>query len=151
VQVVVPDASVILKWALPSDAEPAADRALLLRNAIRDDVVRAVVPSLWLFEVGNTVARRFPQHARAWLAALAKFGLEEQAVTAQWLRQAVELTERYPVSFYDAAYHATAIVHGGVFVTADERYVAQAALHGAVVSLQEWGIGAGVTVSVCPE
>jgi predicted nucleic acid-binding protein len=135
VQVVVPDASVILKWALPSDAEPAADRALQLRNAIRDDVV---VPSLWLFEVGNTVARRFPQHARAWLAALAKFDLEEQAVTVQWLRQAVDLTERYAVPFYDASYHATAIVQGGVFVTADERYVAQASLRGGVVSLQEW-------------
>ncbi len=136
--VVVPDASVILKWALPSDAEPAADRALQLRNAIRDDVVRAVVPGLWLFEVGNTVARRFPQHARAWLSALVKFGLEEQAVSPQWLRQVVELTERYPVSFYDAAYHATALVHRGVFVTADERYVAHASPHGAVVALQEW-------------
>ena len=136
--VVVPDASVILKWALPPDAEPDADRAVLLRNAIRDDVVRAVVPSLWLFEVGNTVARRLPQHARALLAALAKFGLEEQAVTAQWLRQAVDLTERYPVSFYDAAYHATAIVQGGVFVTADERYVALASSHSAVLALQEW-------------
>ncbi len=63
--VVVPDASVILKWALPSCDEPDADRALLLRNAIRDDLVRAVVPSLWLYEVGNTVARRFPAHAGA--------------------------------------------------------------------------------------
>jgi predicted nucleic acid-binding protein len=138
VTVVVPDASVILKWTLPSDAEPDADRALLLRNAIRDDVVQAVVPSLWLFEVGNTVARRFPQHASAWLSALAKFGLEEQAISPQWLRQALALTERHPVSFYDAAYHATAIVRGGVFVTADERYVAHASYHGAVVALQEW-------------
>jgi predicted nucleic acid-binding protein len=138
VHVVVPDASVILKWALPPDAEPDADRAVLLRNAIRDDLVRAVVPSLWLFEVGNTVARRFPQHARAWLSALVKYGLEEQAVSPQWLRQAIELTERYPVSFYDAAYHATAIIQGGVFVTVDERYVSQASSHGAVVALQEW-------------
>lgn len=137
-QVVVPDASVILKWALPSDDEPGADRALMLRNAIRDDVVRAVVPSLWLFEVGNTIARRFPEHARAWLSALVKFSLEEQAASPQWLRQALDLTGRYPVSFYDAAYHATAIIQGGVFVTADERYVALASSHGAVVALQEW-------------
>jgi hypothetical protein len=63
--VVVPDASVILKWALPSCDEPDADQAVLLRNAIRDDLVRAVVPGLWLYEVGNTVARRFPTHAGA--------------------------------------------------------------------------------------
>jgi len=83
--VVVPDASVILKWALPSCDEPDADRALLLRNAIRDDLVRAVVPSLWLYEVGNTVARRFPTHADARLSALVKFGLEESPVTTRWL------------------------------------------------------------------
>ena len=136
--VVVPDASVILKWALPSRSEPDADRALLLRNAIRDDLVRAVVPGLWIYEVGNTIARRFPAHADAWLSALLKFGLEETPVTQQWLSQVLELTARYPVSFYDAAYHATALIHGGVFVTADERYAGNAMPHGSVVALGVW-------------
>jgi predicted nucleic acid-binding protein len=136
--VVVPDASVILKWALPSGEEPDADRALLLRNAIRDDVVRAIVPSLWIYEVGNTVARRFPTHAGAWLSALVKFGLEESPVSPRWLAQILELTAHYPVSFYDAAYHATALVHGGVFVTADERYQELTLPHGAVVTLHDW-------------
>ena len=88
--VVVPDASVILKWALPSCDEPNADRALLLRNAIRDDLVRAVVPSLWLYEVGNTVARRFPTHAGTWLSSLVKFGLQESPVSSRWLAQVLE-------------------------------------------------------------
>ena len=136
--VVVPDASVILKWALPPNAEPDADRALLLRNAIRDDLVRAVVPGLWLYEVGNTVARRFPAHAGAWLSALVKFGLEEAPISPRWLAQVLELTACYPVSFYDAAYHATALVYGGVFVTADERYTGTAQPHGAVVNLRNW-------------
>ena len=136
--VVVPDASVILKWALPSCDEPDADRALLLRNAIRDDLVRAVVPSLWLYEVGNAVARRFPAHAGAWLSALVKFGLEEAPISPRWLAQVLELTACYPVSFYDAAYHATALVHGGVLVTADERYTGTAQPHGAVVNLRDW-------------
>jgi predicted nucleic acid-binding protein len=136
--VVVPDASVILKWALPSGDEPNANRALLLRNAIRDDLVRAVVPSLWLYEVGNAVARRFPTHAGAWLSALLKFGLEEAPVSPRWLAQVLELTASYPVSFYDAAYHATALIHGGVFVTADERYTGTALPHGAVVNLSDW-------------
>jgi len=136
--VVVPDASVILKWALRSGDEPDADRALLLRNAVRDGLVRAVVPSLWIYEVGNTIARRFPKHAGAWLSALVKFGLGEAPVSQQWLTQVLELTVCYPVSFYDAAYHATALVHGGLFVTADERYVSHASPHGAVVTLGEW-------------
>lgn len=136
--IVVPDASVILKWALPSGDEPDAEQALRLRNAIRDDLIRAVVPSLWIYEVGNTIARRFPKHAGAWLPALVKFGLEEAPVSQQWLTRVLELTDCYPVSFYDAAYHATALVRGGVFVTANERYVSHASPHGAVVILGAW-------------
>jgi predicted nucleic acid-binding protein len=135
---VVPDASVILKWALPSDDEPGADKALLIRNAIRDDLVRAVVPSLWVYEVGKTIARRFPEEAGAWLAALLRFGLEEAPTSPRWLARTLELTQRYEVTFYDAAYHATALVQGGVFVTADARYVSRASPHGAVISLNEW-------------
>jgi len=136
--IVVPDASVILKWALPSDAEPDADRAILIRNAILDDLVRAMVPGLWIYEVGNTIARRFPNDATAWLSALVKIGLEEAPVTQQWLTQVLQLTACYPVSFYDAAYHATALVHGGIFVTADARYVGHALPHGSVMTLDEW-------------
>lgn len=135
---VVPDASVILKWVLPSDDEPDADKALVLRDAILEEDVRALVPSLWLYEVGNTVARRFPSHAAAWLSALVKFGLEESIPSPQWLAAALELTDRYDVAFYDAAYHAIAIVHHGLFVTADTRYVSRTNKAGAVVMLSDW-------------
>jgi predicted nucleic acid-binding protein len=136
--IVVPDASVILMWALPSDEEADTEKALILRNAIRDDLVQAVVPSLWVYEVGNTIARRFPEEAGPWLTALLKFGLEEAPISPRWLAQTLELTQRYEVTFHDAAYHATALVHGGVFVTADARYVSRASPHGAIISLNEW-------------
>ena len=45
--IVVPDASVILKWVLRSDSEPDSDRALHLRTAIAEERVHALVPSLW--------------------------------------------------------------------------------------------------------
>jgi hypothetical protein len=45
---VVPDASVLLKWVLPSEDEADADKALLLRAAIRDEAVHALLPALWL-------------------------------------------------------------------------------------------------------
>lgn len=138
VPLVVPDASVILKWVLPSDEETDADKARLLRNAIRDEQLRALLPSLWLYEVGNTIARRFPTHAAEWLSALRKFGLKESPPSERWLMKALDLTERYAVSFYDAAYHAIAIVHDGLFVTADTRYVSRVNEAGAVVALSEW-------------
>ena len=64
IPLVVPDASVLLKWVLPSDDEPDADKALLLRAAIVNEAVRALLPALWLYEVGNTIARRFPTSRR---------------------------------------------------------------------------------------
>jgi predicted nucleic acid-binding protein len=135
---VVPDASVILKWVLPSQDEPDADMALMLRNAILEDNVRALVPALWIYEVGNTIARRFPAHAAAWLTALMKFGLQESPPSRQWLTAALRLTDHYGITFYDAAYHAIAIVQHGQFVTADRRYVERAKEAGNLVTLSDW-------------
>lgn len=134
----VPDASVLLKWVLPSDDEPDADKALILRAAILEEAVHAILPALWLYEVGNTIARRFPQQALDWLSALMKFGLEEAPPSQSWLAKTLELTRRYEVSFYDAAYHALALLHKGVFVTADSRYVNRVSEPGSVVALSEW-------------
>jgi predicted nucleic acid-binding protein len=138
VPLVVPDASVLLKWVLPSEDEPDADKALLLRTAIQDEAVHVLLPGLWLFEVGNTIARRFPTHASAWLSALMKFGLEEAPPSRPWLAKTLELTRRYEVSFYDAAYHALAVIHKGLFVTADSRYVNRVMDPGSVIALSEW-------------
>jgi predicted nucleic acid-binding protein len=99
VPLVVPDASVLLKWVLPSDNEPDADKALLLRAAIQDEAVDALLPALWLYEVGNTVARRFPVHAPSWLSALMKFGLEVASSSQPWVAKSLELTQNYEVSF----------------------------------------------------
>ncbi len=136
--VVVPDASVLLKWIVPSKDEPDADRALLLRSAIVDERIRALVPTLWLYELGNTAARRFPTQAAQWLSALLKFGLEEMHPSERWLTTALGLTARCGVTFYDAAYHAVSLVHGGVFVTGDSRYVTLAGKGGAIISLSDW-------------
>src|SRR5947209_11577646 len=138
VPLVVPDASVLLKWVLPSDDEPDAEKALLLRAAIQDEAVDALLPALWLYEVGNTIARRFPMHASSWLSALMKFGLEEASPSQPWLAKTLELTSRYEVSFYDAAYHALALIHKGLFVTADSRYVNRVTEAGSVIALSEW-------------
>ena len=130
--------SVLLKWVLPSDDEPDADKALLLRAAIQDEAVHVLLPGLWLFEVGNTIARRFPTHASTWLSALMKFGLEEASPSQLWLAKALELTRRYEVSFYDAAYHALALIHKGCL----SRPIADMSIGlgrpGSIIALSEW-------------
>jgi predicted nucleic acid-binding protein len=100
--------------------------------------VHAIVPPLWIYEVGNTVARRFPAHAQTWLAALLRFGLEEMPVSQSLLDKSLELTSRHEVSFYDAAYHALALLHKGLFVTADAKYANRASGSGSVITLAEW-------------
>ena len=135
--IVVPDASVILKWVIPA-AEPDRDHALRLLEAICDERVQAIVPSLWLYEVSNILARRYPDDAEEIVSALLKLGLDDIATSPAWLTEALAIARQYPVTFYDAAYHATAIVSRGVFVTADARYVRQAGPRGGVVALTEW-------------
>ena len=136
--IVVPDASVLLKWILPSDNEPDADQAVRLRDAIVEEQVRALVPALWLYEVGNTIARRFPMVAEQWLSVMMRFGLEEARPSERWLTTTLHLTRAYGATFYDAAYHATALIHGGVLVTGDSRYLMLAKAEGALMSLSDW-------------
>ena len=137
-RLVVPDASVILKWVLPSGDESDLGPALALRDSIAEGHVRAIVPALWIYEVGNTLARRQPDRAERSLGALLRFDLESALQSPMWLECVLDLTRRYGVTFYDASYHAHAIVARGMFVTADERYVGRAGEAGCVMRLSEW-------------
>ena len=136
--IVTPDASVLLKWVLPGDDEQDTDAALALRDEAVEGTLDLVVPQLWIYEVGNTLARRFPDDADALLASLADFGLAEARLDSNWRRRAVSLAVTHGVAFYDAAYHAVALGLGGVFVTADERYVRRASSAGGISSLRLW-------------
>ena len=139
-RVVVPDASVILKWVLPDPSgEEGLDAALRLRDAVISGKVSVKVPSLWLYEVGNTLTRRFPRQAADALQLLIVFGLEEGVPDDRWLSRAVGLTQDHGVTFYDAAYHALALAEKGIFVTADQKYIRKAEKAGRVVSLADWG------------
>ena len=136
--IVTPDASVLLKWVLPGDDEQDTDAALALRDEAVAGILDLVVPQLWIYEVGNTLARRFPHDAGELLASLADFGLTEARLDSKWRIRAVSLSVTYGVAFYDAAYHAVALGLGGVFVTADERYVRRASRAGGISSLRLW-------------
>ena len=136
--IVTPDASVLLKWVLPGDDEQDTDAALALRDEAAAGTLGLVVPQLWIYEVGNTLARRFPDDADELLASLTDFGLTEAKLDARWRARAVSLSVRYGVAFHDAAYHAVALGLRGVFVTADERYVRRASGAGGVSSLRLW-------------
>ncbi len=96
------------------------------------------VPSLWYFEVGNTLARKHPETASEQLRLLRRVGLTVYAWSPVWHAAIFDLTRRYEVTFYDASYHALAIVTGGRFVTADDKYLTKVAGAGHLMHLRDW-------------
>lgn len=137
-RLVVPDASVILKWVLPEEDEPFHAQAGELRQQFSDNEVAFVVPSLWRFEIGNTLTRKYPQYALQDMQDLQDMGMSEPKPSQLWLEQACALAQEYSVAFYDAAYHALAIVESGVFVTTDERYMRAVGHHQSLSHLADW-------------
>jgi predicted nucleic acid-binding protein len=135
--VLVPDASVLLKWILRSDDEPDRDRALALKTAWLDDACELVVPSLWVFEVGNVLGLKHPATAAALLQAVLDLGIREEAPHG-YSAAIVGLMREHKVTFYDAAYHALAIRYRGTMLTADRAYLKRAARAGHVTLLNEW-------------
>lgn len=137
-RVVVPDASVILKWVLPPHNEQNVEQALALRSAIARQEVQGIVPALWYFEVGNILARNYPDEAAGHLQDLRKFRLIGVLPDGDLEQQILRLTETCRVTFYDASSHALAIHRAGVFVTADENYLEAAAAVGHLLPLKDW-------------
>lgn len=138
--ILVPDASVLLKWVLPGPDERDKKAALSLRDEAVGGNVELIVPQLWIYEVGNTLSRRFPEQADELLDSLVAFQLTEAQPDSAWRTAALSLTVTYGVTFYDAAYHAVALTRRGRFVTADDRYIRRAASAGGVQPLRRWSL-----------
>jgi len=137
-KIIIPDASVLLKWVLPPDHEQHVEQALAIRNALLDGKVRLLVPGLWHYELGNTLSRKYPDHADALLCSLVDMELESSQPAPDWQATIVQLAASFNVTFYDAAYHALAINRDAVFVTADEQYIQKAGAAGHILHLKDW-------------
>ena len=136
-RVIVPDASVLLKWILRTEDEPDRDRALALKTAWLEDTCELLVPSLWVFEVGNVLGLKHPATAALLLQAMLDLGIREEGPHL-CLAAIVSLMREYKVTFYDAAYHALAIRHRGTMLTADRAYVKKAGRAGHLTLLNDW-------------
>ncbi len=132
------DASVLLKWIVPFSAESGVREALLIRDEYVQGKIDIVLPALWTYEVGNTLCRLYPKHAKDLISDLLAYGIAEHNLDQGTAAVAADLCARHRVTFYDAAYHAVAIVGNGTFVTADDKYVAKTKSAGSVLSLHNW-------------
>lgn len=137
-KLVVPDASVLLKWVLPEEREPHAAQAIAIRDAFIAGRIRLLVPPLWFYEVGNVLVTHYPDSSTERLAALAAFRLPEARPTSAWRERIIKLAAEHKVTFYDASYHALAVVQDGIFVTADEKYLRKTGTDSHLLSLASW-------------
>ncbi|MGH8665115.1 MAG: type II toxin-antitoxin system VapC family toxin [Burkholderiales bacterium] len=138
VKLIVPDASVLLKWVLPEEREPYAAQAVAVRDAFIAGHIRLLVPALWFYEVGNVLVTHFADSAAGRLATLAAFRIPEARPTSLWRERILKLTAERGVTFYDASYHALADVSDGIFVTADAKYLRKAGPDSRLLSLASW-------------
>ena len=135
---IVPDASVLLKWVLPQDHEADFQQAWAIREAYIQQEIGLLVPTVWIYEAGNLLGRKYPDEANDMLNTLESFNMEVIAPYPDWRQQALSLMKQYRVTFYDAAYHALAVTENALFVTADTVYIRKVGNQPEVMNLSDW-------------
>lgn len=139
VPVIVPDASVLLKWSLDSADEKDREKALAIRRLWIAGRHRIILPSLWTYEVGNILGMKQPDLARKLLEIYVEYQFEEERA-ADLFGMTLDIMKAIDATFYDAAYHCVALKHRGTYVTADDKYVRKALPIGKVMVLKDWAI-----------
>lgn len=135
----VPDASVILKWVFDTPDEADRDAALIFLNRWVAGECELVLPSLWLYEVGNIIGRNIPGKAAEFMEMLIDYRIEEAPVSTPIARRTLAIMADCGVTFYNAVYHAVALERKGTLVTADAAYLKKAGKLGNAVLLAEFG------------
>jgi predicted nucleic acid-binding protein len=135
----ITDVSVILKWVFNTPKEADRDAALTLLNSWVNGECELLVPSLWIYEVGNIIGRNIPDKAAEFMKMLIEYRIEEAPVTALIAQRTLAIMTDCGVTFYDAVYHAIALERKGTLVTADATYMKKAGKLGSAVLLTDFG------------
>ncbi|MDH5667267.1 MAG: type II toxin-antitoxin system VapC family toxin [Nitrospira sp.] len=137
--IIVPDASVILKWVLEKEDEPDYEKAVRLQQAWLNESIEIRLPTLWRYEVGNVLGLKKADMAVELMSALLTYEFDEVPLRTEYGLQVLEhMRDVKQVTFYDSAYHVLAIRTKGLYLTADALYVKQAKRKGHVTLLKDW-------------
>ena len=137
-EIIVPDASVLLKWAFHSPEESDTDSAIALLDAWIEGKINIVLPKLWSFEVGNVLMLKKPDTASEIMEIFIGYSFMESEMSIALCKETFKLMQKYHVTFYDAAYHALAIENKGLLLTADETYCKKVKDAKHVARLSDW-------------
>jgi len=120
------DASVAVKWAVPSAQEPLTDEALRLFQRHLSGEIEFIVPDIFWAEVGNVLwrgirQRRWPRDKTEAVAA-DLCAQDFQSVSSKTLLpEALRIALLYDRNIYDCLYAALALESKADLITADER------------------------------
>ncbi len=139
---VVLDSCVFCKLFLQ---EPDRHEAIAFITELSQRNIQVLVPSLFLYEVLSiaAVSSFAIKNVHALISQYQSANLEIVELDQQAILKAIEICEQghkksgFP-SFYDASYHALAIINECQFITADKRHVAKANSFGYVALLSDW-------------
>ena len=120
------DASVAVKWVLPSAKETLTTESLQLLKLYIDGAVNFIVPDIFWAEVGNVLWKGVRQ--RRWPQALAERAVRDvrdrgffTVSSLGLLPEAIKIAFAHDRSVYDCLYVALAIQYKIEMITADER------------------------------
>jgi predicted nucleic acid-binding protein len=83
---------------------------------------------------------RNPSRAEELMDIFIGYSFHEEELSSTVCKRTYSLTKQCRVSFYDAIYHAVALLHNGTLITADEVYHRHAAGIGQVRLLRDFSI-----------
>ena len=137
--VVVPDASVVLKWVLQREDEPDSPVALRVLQEYLEERIEIRLPSLWRYEVGNILALKQPGLASESMETLLSYQFLEETLNRDYCLAVLRfMRDLQGISFYDASYHVLAQRMQGVYLTADNDYVKKARRKAHIALLSNW-------------
>jgi predicted nucleic acid-binding protein len=120
------DASVAIKWAMPSAREPFTDQSLRLLKRYVDGDVAFLVPDVFWAEVGNVLWKGTRQ--RRWSQDEAESIAEDMQArdfttvpSLILLSEALRIAFAHDLSVYDCLYVALAVQSKSDLITADAR------------------------------
>lgn len=131
------DASVMIKWIVMQEDD--IDKALEIRDDFFREKISLAMPSNALFEILNVMSIKRPVEAMTFFSQILSMGIDEYVLTLEPASQAIAMLERIKgISFYDAIYHALALILGGTFVTADKDYYKKTKSLGRIMLLKDY-------------
>jgi predicted nucleic acid-binding protein len=125
------DASVVMNWAFPDEAEAASVALRLLRNDV------ALVPAIWWFEIRNVLLinerrqRISEADTRAFLGSLSEMNIEIDRSPDDLV--IATLCRRHRISVYDTSYLELAARENIALATLDKKLAAAALSEGVTL------------------